>query len=144
VSLAQFELLAVGTLVEVAGRRVRVVRRAGTAQRPVLRLEGLQRREDAEALRGAELQVDLENAPQLGPDEYWAHELEGCVVHDGGREVGVVQRLMALPSCEALEVRRAQGPDLLVPLVHDAVRAVDVAGRRVDVDLRFLGVEERG
>ena len=31
------------------------------------------------------------------------------------------------------------GPDLLVPMVHDAIRSVDVAARRIDVDLAFLG-----
>ena len=31
------------------------------------------------------------------------------------------------------------GEDLLVPLVRDAVRRVDVGARRVDVDLAFLG-----
>ena len=53
--------------------------------------------------------------------------------------VGVVRRLLALPSCEALEVAREGEDDLLVPLVRDAVRAVDPDARRVDVDLRFLG-----
>jgi ribosomal 30S subunit maturation factor RimM len=33
------------------------------------------------------------------------------------------------------------GAPLLVPLVSDAVRAVDVAGKSIDVDLRFLGEE---
>jgi 16S rRNA processing protein RimM len=61
-------------------------------------------------------------------------------VSDGERVVGTVRRLVPLPSCEALEVTRADGgDDLLVPLVRDAVRSVDVAARRVDVDLAFLG-----
>ena len=50
-----------------------------------------------------------------------------------------MKRLVALPSCEALEVARADGGDLLVPLVHDAVRSVDVGAGVVDVDLAFLG-----
>jgi 16S rRNA processing protein RimM len=54
--------------------------------------------------------------------------------------VGIVSRLLALPSCEVLEVKRADGaPDLLVPLIRDAVRGVDVDGRVIDVDLQFLG-----
>ena len=54
--------------------------------------------------------------------------------------MGSVRRLLALPSCEVLEVDRAAGGDpLLVPLVSDAVRAVDVGGRVIDVDLGFLG-----
>ena len=48
--------------------------------------------------------------------------------------------MLPLPSCEALEVVRAGGgPDLLVPMVRDAIRSVDVAARRIDVDLAFLG-----
>jgi 16S rRNA processing protein RimM len=58
---------------------------------------------------------------------------------DGSEEVGVVRRMVPLPSCEALEVQRADGGELLVPLVRDAVRSVDVAGRRIDVNLEFLG-----
>jgi 16S rRNA processing protein RimM len=54
--------------------------------------------------------------------------------------VGTVRRLVPLPSCEALEVERSDGgEDLLVPLVRDAVREVDVAARRVEIDLSFLG-----
>jgi 16S rRNA processing protein RimM len=54
--------------------------------------------------------------------------------------VGTVQRLLALPSCEVLEVARADGgPELLVPLVRDAVRSVDIDERLIDIDLRFLG-----
>ena len=33
------------------------------------------------------------------------------------------------------------GGELLVPLVRDAERSVDVEARRIDVDLRFLGEE---
>jgi 16S rRNA processing protein RimM len=58
---------------------------------------------------------------------------------DGERELGRVRRLVPLPSCEALEVERVGAPDLLVPLVRDAVRTVDVAAGRIDVDSGFLG-----
>jgi 16S rRNA processing protein RimM len=130
--------LAAAPVVEIGGQMRRVERRAGTPERPILRLEGCARREDAEALRGATLRVDEAVAP-LEADEYWAHELEGCTVHDGAAEVGVVRRMIALPSCEALEVDRAGGGELLVPLVHDAIRAIDRDARRIDVDLGFLG-----
>ena len=46
--------------------------------------------------------------------------------------------MLALPvraRCSRSSGRRG---DLLVPLVRDAVRAVDVAARRIDVDLAFL------
>ncbi len=54
--------------------------------------------------------------------------------------IGRVTRLLALPSCEVLEVQRDDGAgELLVPLVRDAVREVDLETSAIDVDLRFLG-----
>ena len=35
--------------------------------------------------------------------------------------------------------RVGETADLLVPLISDAVRDVDVQGRAIEIDLRFLG-----
>jgi 16S rRNA processing protein RimM len=125
-------LLPLGGEVRVAGAPRRIERRAGTDEHPILRFEGDASREDAEALRGAELTVSPEQAP-LAEGEFWAHELAGCRVVDGEREVGVVARMIALPSCEALEVG-----DALVPLVRDAIRSIDLEARVIDVDMGFV------
>jgi 16S rRNA processing protein RimM len=45
-----------------------------------------------------------------------------------------VGRMVALPSCEALEVG-----ELLIPMVRDAIRSIDVEARRIDVDMGFVG-----
>ena len=133
-------LLREGAVVTLGGAPRTIERRAGTDLRPIVRLSGCSDRAAAEALRGAALEVDDAELPPLGPDEYWAEELEGATVVDGERELGVVRRLLALPSCECLEVARpGGGPDLLVPLVRDAIRSVDVAAARIDVDAGFLG-----
>ena len=135
-------LLALGTTVRVADDEAEIVRRAGTDERPILRLAGHEGREAAEALRGRDLLVHRTAAPELEEDEWYAEDLEGCRVIDGATEVGRVVRMLALPSCEALEVAREGADDLLVPLVRDAVRSVDVAAGVVDVDLAFLGEQE--
>jgi 16S rRNA processing protein RimM len=131
-------LLALGATVRVGDEEAEIVRRAGTDERPILRLAGHADRAAAEALRGRDLLVHREAAPALGDDEWYAEDLEGCRVVDGPVAVGRVRRMLALPSCEALEVERDGGDDLLVPLVRDAVRSVDVATGVVDVDLAFL------
>jgi 16S rRNA processing protein RimM len=136
------ELLKLGTVLTVAGRERRIERRAGTDRRPIVRLDGCGDRDGAEALRGEQLLAPRALAPALGPEEWWAEDLEGCAVADAatGVEVGTVTRLLALPSCEVLEVARAGGgADLLVPLVRDAVSSVDVGARRIEIDLAFLG-----
>ena len=132
-------LLAGHDEIYVDGRLERVERRAGTDERPIMRLAGHAGREAAEALRGAQLSVPIERAPALEPGEYWAHDLVGCAVYDGERRVGEVRRMLPLPSCEALEVARADGGgELLIPMVRDAIRSVDVGGRRIDVDMGFV------
>ncbi len=130
--------------ISTSGEERRITRRAGTDVRPILRLEGYEDRSAAQALSGADLLVARSAAPALEEDEWWAEDLEGCAVLDGARVVGVVRRLLALPSCEVLEVERSPGAaagELLVPLVSDAVRSVDLERRQIDVDLRFLGEE---
>lgn len=124
----------------VDGRADRIVRRAGTDAKPIIRLESCTSREDVEALRGRELLIPRADAPPLEEDEWWPEEIEGCRVHDGAREVGVVRELRSLPSCDVLEVVRDDGGEpLLVPLIRDAVRMVDVDARRIEIDLVFLG-----
>jgi 16S rRNA processing protein RimM len=132
-------LLEAGRELIVADRRERIERRAGTEAHPILRFAGWHDRAAVEARRGTDLLVPQDEAPPLEPDEWWPEQLEGCRVHDGAQEIGVVRTLMALPSCEVLEVACVDGPDLLVPLIQDAVREVDVDGRRIEIDLAFLG-----
>jgi 16S rRNA processing protein RimM len=136
---ARPRLLAEGGEVTVAGSVRRILRRAGVEQRPIVRLDGVEDRTSAEALRGQPLTVSQAQVPALGEGEWWAHELEGCVVCDGQQRLGTVSRLLELPSCEVLEVRREDGRQVLVPMVRDAVRHVDVAAGRIDVSLEFLG-----
>jgi 16S rRNA processing protein RimM len=118
-----------------------IVRRVGTDERPVVRLAGCETREAAEALHAQPLRVALADAPELDEGEWWAHELEGLAVTDGDRAVGTVRRMLELPSVEVLEVERPDGSELLVPMIGDAIRELDVAGRRVDVDLGFLDAD---
>src|SRR3954466_11848914 len=125
-------------VVFVLGAARRSVRRAGTTERPILRLEGSASREDADALRGNELTIPRSEAP-LEEDEYWASDLAGCAVVDGDVLVGFVRRMSALPSVEVLEVDRADGSELLVPMVRDCIRSIDLEGRRIAFALGFLG-----
>ena len=109
VSAPSSQLLVAGGEVLVKGVSRRIVRRSGTEQKPIIRLEDCQDRAAAERLNGADLFVERELAPELGPDEWWEEDLVGCEVRDGTRSIGTVVRLLALPSCDVLEVHRAGG-----------------------------------
>lgn len=141
VTAARPRLLAPGTRVRVGERATKVIRRRGSDRRPIVQVQGIEDRAAAEQVRGLELAVAPADAPALGEGEWWASDLEGCAVYDGDRRVGVVIKLVELPSCEALQVKPpAAQPsgDLLLPMVRDAIRSVDVAARRIEVDMSFI------
>jgi 16S rRNA processing protein RimM len=121
--------LTPGTVVTIAGRRRGVEHRGGTADRPVVRLEGVRDRPAAAALRGELLLV----ASELADGEWLAQDLVGCRVNG----LGTVSRVIAGPSCDVLELDGGA----LVPLVSDAVRTVDLDRRTIEVDERFLGLD---
>jgi 16S rRNA processing protein RimM len=135
----QVRLLKAGMSLTVAGHSAKIVRRAGTDAQPIVRLQGTDTREQAQALRGQPLLLESSEAPALEQDEYWSHELVGSDVHDGERHLGVVEQLIALPSCEVLQVRTEDGSELLVPMVRDAIRRLDTAAGSIEIDLGFLG-----
>lgn len=131
-------LLPLGGTVRIGDVARAIVRRAGTDDRPILRVDGVDDRAGAEGLRGRDLLVARAAAPPLGEEEYWAEDLQGCAVVTGdGRSLGIVEALRALPSCEVLEVG-----ELLVPMIGDAVLDIDVGERRIVVDADFLGFGE--
>lgn len=120
---SSFEL---GSRVRIAGAEHEVIRRDGTDDRPLIKLAGI---DDPAALRGELLLADVE----LDEGEYLVSDLVGCEVPGIGR----VERVLDGPSCDVLEV----GPDaVLVPLVGDAVKRVDLGARIIEVDRRFLGL----
>lgn len=109
-----------------------------TAARPhrdrfLVKFEDADSREEAEGLRGP-LYVSSEDVRELDEDEYWEHDLVGCVVVEpDGAEVGPVTDVIH-GAQDLLEVETAHGPRL-IPAVKEIVKSVDVAARRIEADI---------
>ena len=82
-------LLVAGARVTVAGQAREIERRAGTDEKPIVRLSGCGSRVAAEALRGQPLLIAHVGLPGLAEGEYCAHEPQGRTVGGGERAVGV-------------------------------------------------------
>ena len=134
----RLELLDAGRSVLLGDRDMNILARRGTAHHPILLLEGVSDRTAAEALRGEAITVPRAVLGTLDEGEFLVDDLVGCAVVDGERPVGRVLDVLLLPSADTLEVERPGGEPLLVPLVGDAVRSIDTAGARIDVDMGFL------
>jgi 16S rRNA processing protein RimM len=131
-------LLDPGRSLTVGERQMKILARRGTAEHPIVVLDEARDRASAETLRGEAICVPRAALGDLAQDEFLVDELVGCEVVDGTRRVGRVQDVLLLPSADTLEVERPGEDPLLVPMVADAVRSIDTAARRVDVDLAFL------
>jgi 16S rRNA processing protein RimM len=116
--------LPAGTSLTIGRRTHTVDRRGGTDARPLVRLAGVS---DTRPLRGELMLVEAE----LGDDEWLAADLVGCEVVPLGR----VARVIDAPSCPLLELEDGK----LVPFISDAIRSVDVEGRRIEADSEWLG-----
>ncbi|MCG8591815.1 MAG: ribosome maturation factor RimM [Proteobacteria bacterium] len=109
---------------------------SGRAGEVRLTLEGVDDRDAAESLRGRLVEVPTANLPALGDDQFYWHELLGCQVEDtSGRELGIVEDLWDTGAHDLLVVRRADGGRHLIPTAREILRHVDVAERRLCVDV---------
>jgi 16S rRNA processing protein RimM len=95
--------------------------------------EGVDARDDADSLRGELLTIPFEAARELGPGEFWRHQLVGLTVVDAaGAEVGSVADVVPGAAHDLLQVRLEQGGEALVPAVA-ALVTVELDARRVVV-----------
>jgi 16S rRNA processing protein RimM len=122
-------LLHQGVEREVQGARGRVTNKGVVATLP-----GIDDRDAAEALRGAEVWVDRSQLPPPAPGEYYWVDLEGLkVVNLEGVVLGTVSHLLNTGSNDILSV--AGDRERLVPFIEgDFVKSVDFAARTITVD----------
>ncbi|MDV8000462.1 ribosome maturation factor RimM [Rhodococcus sp. IEGM 1408] len=104
--------------------------------RLLVRLEGVNDRDTADALRGTLLLVDSDALPENDdPDEFHDHQLEGLRVLDtAGAQLGEVTEVIHTPGGELLSIRLSDGSDALVPFVTDIVPEVDLGAGTCVID----------
>jgi 16S rRNA processing protein RimM len=113
---------------------VETVRAHGS--RLLVRLEGVDDRDAADALRGSLFVIDSADLPPLDePDTYYDHQLEGLLVRTtAGRDIGTVAEVLHTAAGELLAVNRAEAGELLVPFVSAIVTSVSLDSRIVEID----------
>lgn len=103
---------------------------------PLIRLSGVNTRDDAEALRGAVVWALRQDLPALEPGEYYLHDLLGAVVSDPAGEIGEVVEIRCHPTVNALVIRTPSGKLLEQALGPAWVEDVDVDGGQIRLKSR--------
>jgi 16S rRNA processing protein RimM len=84
----------------------------------VIKLRGVDSIGEAEKLKGAELRIPISDVEPLETGSFYTFELKGCRVYSGD---------------EFLVDREAT--EILIPFAEAYLKKIDIAGRRIDVDL---------
>ncbi len=100
----------------------------------LVRLEGIDTPEDADALRRALVFAPEDALPPLDEDEFFLHDLEGfTVLTEDGEEIGVVKEVLEMPAQFIFVVARPNRPDALIPHVAEFVLDLDLDAERLTV-----------
>jgi len=114
-------------------RRVEVTSCWPHKRRFVLKIEGVDTIEDAEAYRGLELRIGEEELQPLPAGSYYHHQLRGLRVEEAsGRALGSVAEILETGGEAVVLVVRGDAGESLIPLAAPFIKDVDLpAGRLV-------------
>lgn len=102
----------------------------------IVKLSGIEDRDAAAALRGAEIEVSRKDAVKLPQDTYFICDLIGCkVVEPDGNVLGVVDDVFSTGSNDVYSVKDPQGRNLMIPAIAKVIKNVDVEKGEIAVEL---------
>jgi 16S rRNA processing protein RimM len=88
-----------------------------------LKLEGIDTRDDAEAVRGAEFIIDVDDVHELPSDKFYVFDLMGLrVVTDDGRECGEVTEVVESGANDVY----VTSTGLCIPALKSVVAKIDI------------------
>lgn len=98
----------------------------------ILKLAGVQTREQAERLVGKDIWIDAGRLPKLPDGEYYWFEILGLKVFraDTGGYVGTVKAIMPTPAHDVYVVQE-EGAEYLIPAVAEVILVIDADQGRV-------------
>ena len=102
----------------------------------ILKLEGADDRNAAEALRGKELYITEDDLPELPEGQYYVRDLIGLsVTEEDGNLLGHVTDVLQNTAQDIFEVESENGKKLLIPKVDQFVLDIDAEKREITVRL---------
>jgi 16S rRNA processing protein RimM len=101
----------------------------------LIKLAGVNDPEAAGALRGEELFIASADAAELPAGRYYVHQIVGLEVWTAtGERYGEVRDVLTRPANDVYVVLHA-GREILVPAIADVVKAIDMAGGRMVIEV---------
>jgi 16S rRNA processing protein RimM len=105
--------------------------------RPVIKFRGIDSISAAEPLSGAEIRLPVAERMPLEAGEFYREDLIGCQVVERatGETLGEVAGWLEAGGSDLLEIKTPAAGELLIPFVRAICVDIDVAARRIGVDI---------
>jgi len=107
-----------------------------------LQIAGCEDRDAAEAFRGMEVQVEVEETPPLPAGRYYHWQVIGLrVATEAGETLGEIRQILETGANDVYLVTTPDGSEILLPAITSVVRGVDLEGGVMTVRM-LPGLEE--
>lgn len=121
------ERLDPGSTVYLRGEPIKIKDLMWHQAQARIKLEGINKIDDAELLKWEYLQVPEDDRPDMEKNEFYARDLVGLtLVTEEGITIGVVEEIVAAPAQDL--IRTGQN---LIPMVKQFVKKIDIAGGKI-------------
>jgi 16S rRNA processing protein RimM len=101
----------------------------------LLTFEGFNTINEAEKLRDGILKVPEAQLGTLKEDEFYYHEVIGCLVTTtAGEEIGEIYEILSPGANDVWVVKGKDGQEILIPYIHDVVKKVDVKEKTILIE----------
>ena len=101
----------------------------------LVKFDGLYHINEVEKFKGFTLKVAEEQMDDLPDNEFYYHEIIGCQVYENDVFIGEIVEILQPGANDVWVVKRKGKRDLLLPYIPPVILNVDVAAKRVDVDI---------
>ena len=130
------ERFAPGNTVHLDGTPSRIERVRPSKGTLIVKLDVVEDRTAAEAVRGQPLTIPRENLAALPSGSYYHfHIIDMETYTEDGRRLGTVRRILPAGDVDVYEIAATDGGEALVPATEEYVLEVDVSANRMIVRL---------
>ncbi|MEE9253116.1 MAG: ribosome maturation factor RimM [Thermodesulfobacteriota bacterium] len=133
-NLPYIDKLYIKTITKEEKREYRITGKTILPDSAIIKLEGVDTKQDAERLRGSIIYVEISQLEETEEDEYYWFQLKGLRVFDeGDRYLGSVDNLIDGSSHTLLVVKNGD-KEFLVPMVETIVKDINTDAERIIID----------
>ena len=101
----------------------------------LLKLKGVDDIDAAEKLKTHTISIPREDAKELEDDEHFIADLLGCEVFENDELIGVLEDIFTAGASDVYVIKRKNKKDLLLPALKSIIQKVDVASKRIEVEV---------